>query len=170
MPHRLQNDLTNHDTSDMRPGEIAVAWSPSNDASLDYIGILHTPWAKREDCPRQGDVDGPLCKIEIFQPWDQGLVGLIPGDEIELLYWMHLARRDVVLQKPHSRTEPLGVFALRSPMRPNPIAASTVRLVAIENRELTVRGLDCLDGTPLLDIKPKLKRRAERNELDRLTI
>ena len=158
MAIRPFSDKANLDRSDMRPDEVAVTRQPSNDASLDYIGIIHTPWIERTDCPRQGDIEGQLCTIEIFQPWGQGLIGLNPGDEIELLYWMHLARRDIVLQKPHSRTEPVGVFALRSPMRPNPIAASTVRLVAIDDIKLTVRGLDCIDGTPLLDIKPKLKR------------
>ena len=67
---------------------------------------------------------------------------------------MHRARRDLVLQVPRHYGQQRGTFALRSPVRPNPIAASVVKLVAIEGPRLSVVGLDCLDGTPLLDIKP----------------
>jgi tRNA (Thr-GGU) A37 N-methylase len=67
---------------------------------------------------------------------------------------MHQARRDLVLQVPRHYGQQRGTFALRSPVRPNPIAASVVKLVAIEGARLSVIGLDCLDGTPLLDIKP----------------
>ena len=66
---------------------------------------------------------------------------------------MHRARRDLVLQTPFGKAT-TGTFALRSPVRPNPIASSVVELVAIEGTNLQVRGLDCLDGTPLLDLKP----------------
>jgi tRNA-Thr(GGU) m(6)t(6)A37 methyltransferase TsaA len=73
---------------------------------------------------------------------------------VVVLYWMHEARRDLVLQAPHHYSERRGTFALRSPVRPNPIAVSVARLVGIEGNKLSVVGLDCLDGTPLLDIKP----------------
>ena len=71
-----------------------------------------------------------------------------------VLYWMDKARRDLVVQSPRHYAEERGTFALRSPVRPNPIAASVVRLVSIDGTTLSVVGLDCLDGTPLLDIKP----------------
>jgi len=71
-----------------------------------------------------------------------------------VLYWMDKARRDLVLQAPRHYATQRGTFALRSPVRPNPIAASVVELVKVDGTRLTVRGLDCLDGTPLLDIKP----------------
>jgi tRNA-Thr(GGU) m(6)t(6)A37 methyltransferase TsaA len=71
-----------------------------------------------------------------------------------LLYWMDQARRDLVLQWPRHYSEHRGTFALRSPARPNPIAVSVARLVRIEGNTLSVVGIDCLDGTPLLDIKP----------------
>jgi tRNA (Thr-GGU) A37 N-methylase len=67
---------------------------------------------------------------------------------------MDKARRDLVVQAPRHYAEERGTFALRSPVRPNPIAASVVRLVGIDGANLSVVGLDCLDGTPLLDIKP----------------
>jgi len=137
-----------------RPGEIAVEPLQTSDASLQYIGRIQTPWPRREDCPRQGDLDGPECQIEVFPPWDQALAGLEPPCFLEVLYGLHHSRRDLVLQCPRGRDQPLGTFALRSPVRPNPIGSSLVRLIGIEGRVLRVRGLDCLDGTPLLDLKP----------------
>ncbi|BDG70590.1 hypothetical protein Rmf_05190 [Roseomonas fluvialis] len=70
-----------------------------------------------------------------------------------MLYWMHLARRDLLVQAPKERA-PSGTFALRSPNRPNPIASSVVDVVAVDADGVTVRGLDCVDGTPLVDLKP----------------
>ena len=137
-----------------RPGEIAVEHPQASDAWLQYIGRIHTPWQRREDCPRQGGLDGPECQIELFQPWDQALVGLEPRSSLEVLYWLDQSRRDLVLQCPKGREQPLGTFALRSPVRPNPIGSSVVELIGIEGQLLRVRGLDCLDGTPLLDLKP----------------
>ena len=82
------------------------------------------------------------------------LTGIESCTHILVLYWMDRARRDLVLQAPRHYAEPRGTFALRSPVRPNPIAASVVRLVRVEGTRLSVVGLDCLDGTPLLDLKP----------------
>ena len=70
------------------------------------------------------------------------------------LYFMHQARRDLVMQAARHHTQPRSTFSLRSPVRPNPIALSVTRLVRVEGTRLTVVGLDCLDGTPLIDIKP----------------
>jgi tRNA-Thr(GGU) m(6)t(6)A37 methyltransferase TsaA len=137
-----------------RPGEIAVETAPAAAASLQYIGRIHTPWQRREDCPRQGDPDGPECQIEVFAPWDQALVGVEALAAIEVLYWLDQSRRDLVLQCPKGRDQPVGTFALRSPVRPNPIGSSVVRLIAVDGALLRVRGIDCVDGTPLLDLKP----------------
>jgi tRNA-Thr(GGU) m(6)t(6)A37 methyltransferase TsaA len=137
-----------------RPGEIAVEHTPAPDAWLQFIGRLHTPWQRREDCPRQGDLDGPECQIELFPPWEQALIGLQAPTALEVLYWLDQSRRDLVAQCPKGRDRPIGTFALRSPVRPNPIGSSVVRLMAIEGLLLRVRGLDCVDGTPLLDLKP----------------
>jgi len=71
-----------------------------------------------------------------------------------VLYWMDRARRDLVIQAPRHYGEPRGTFALRSPVRPNPIAASVVKLIGRDGTRLSVVGLDCIDGTPLLDLKP----------------
>ena len=140
---------------DIRHGEVIVAMPEPYDAGLWFIGRIRTPWTGRWQCPRQGDpLAGPDCRIELDPRWLPALTGLEPDRPIQLLYWMDAARRDLVLQRPRGRTEPVGTFSLRSPARPNPIASSVVQLLAIDGPVLTVRGLDCLDGTPLLDIKP----------------
>ena len=84
----------------------------------------------------------------------EALAGLERYGHIEVLYWMHQARRDLIRQSPKANGLTTGTFSLRSPLRPNPIATSVCVLVGIEPGVLLVRGLDCLDGTPLLDIKP----------------
>ena len=137
-----------------RTGELEVALPERTDARLVFIGRIRTPFATRDDCPRQGSLEGPVCRIEVDEPWRPGLKGLERYARVEVLYWMDQARRDLVQQSPKSDALATGVFALRSPLRPNPIATSLVELVGIEPGALLVRGLDCIDGTPLLDIKP----------------
>jgi tRNA-Thr(GGU) m(6)t(6)A37 methyltransferase TsaA len=139
----------------MREGEVACALPGAFDAGLYFIGRIRTPWATRAECPRRGDsADGPPCRIEVDPRWREALAGVAGHETVQILYFMHRARRDLVLQTPKGRTPPLGTFALRSPVRPNPIASSVVKLLAVESCALVVRGLDCLDGTPLIDIKP----------------
>jgi tRNA-Thr(GGU) m(6)t(6)A37 methyltransferase TsaA len=140
--------------SPIRPGEVAVELPPQTDAGLYFIGVIHTPWTRREDCPRQGSADGPICTIALDERWREGLTGLAGHKRVQILYWMNRARRDLVLQTPFERPT-RGTFALRSPLRPNPIASSLVELVAVDGLNVQVRGLDCLDGTPLLDLKPE---------------
>jgi len=108
-----------------------------------------------EECPRQGDLAGPLCRVEVDEPWRAALAGIERHSHLQLLYWMHLARRDLVLQNPRGEGATFGTFALRSPLRPNPVASSLVALEGIEGGTLLVRGLDCVDATPLIDIKPQ---------------
>lgn len=137
-----------------RPGETTAPLPDRQDAHLVFIGRLRTPFTARDQCPRQGDAEnGPVCRVEIDELWRAALAGIDRFEQLDLLYWMHEARRDLVTQTPRGGS-PLGTFALRSPVRPNPIALSRVRLLGIEDGALLVRGLDCLDGTPLLDIKP----------------
>lgn len=144
-----------HDPYAIRPGERAVTLPDRVDAHLVFIGRIHTPFTMRAECPRQGRQDGPLCRIEIDAPWREGLKGLEGFAQAEVLYWMHQARRDLVLQSPKHNGETMGTFALRSPVRPNPISTSRVAIVAIGEGWVDVRGLDCLDGTPLIDLKPE---------------
>jgi len=139
---------------DLRAGEVAVEAPAPTDAGLVFIGRIRTPWSARADTPRRGHADGPVCRIEVFEPWLRALDGIERYDRIEVLYWLHLSRRDLVLQSPANDGAVRGTFSLRSPVRPNPIGTSVVELVGIEGGTLLVRGLDCVDGTPLLDLKP----------------
>lgn len=145
-------EMKHHDAT--RPGEIEAPLPDRTDARVVFIGTIRTPFLSRDDCPRQGKAEGPLCRIELHDPWKPALKGIERFDRIEVLYWMHQARRDLILQSPKSNGEAFGTFALRSPVRPNPIATSMVELVAVEDGVLVVRGLDCVDGTPLVDLKP----------------
>lgn len=140
--------------NEIRPGEVAVEMPPAEDAGLVFIGTIRTPWTDRLMCPRQGRIDGPVCRIELREPWAQGLAGLDGYDKVEVLYWLDRSRRDILLQSPRSDGSIRGVFSLRSPVRPNPIGTSLAALVGIEGSTVLVRGLDCLDGTPLIDLKP----------------
>ena len=137
-----------------RPGEVEGGTPGRADATLCFIGRIRTPFATQGDCPRRGDrADGPVCRIEVEAPWRPALRGIEGGKRAEVLYWMHLARRDLLVQAPRGRPVPMGTFALRSPNRPNPIATSVVEVVGVEDGALLVRGLDCVDGTPLVDVK-----------------
>ncbi|MDQ0324196.1 tRNA-Thr(GGU) m(6)t(6)A37 methyltransferase TsaA [Rhodopseudomonas julia] len=144
--------MSGRDVADER--ERAVAAPPPADAGLVFIGLARTPWKSRMDCPRMGRPDGPLCRLEIFEPWTEALRTIALYERLEVLYWLHRSRRDLVLQSPRGGGEARGTFALRSPVRPNPIGSSIVRLIAVEEGALLVRGMDCLDETPLIDIKP----------------
>lgn len=138
----------------LRPGEVAIEGDLAHDATIAFIGRIETPWRVRSDCPRQGDaVGGPLCRLVVDPRWVPALEGIDRHKDLQILYWMHEARRDLVRLSPKGG-ERRGPFALRAPTRPNPIASSIVTLVARDGGRLEVRGLDCLDGTPLLDIKP----------------
>ena len=145
-----------------RPGEIALDFDPAEtaaDGRVMFIGAISSPWKSRVECPkniRQARERGQFAVVTIDDPWRPGLKGLEEGAQIILLYWMHEARRDLIVQTPRHRSEPVGVFSLRSPVRPNPIAMATVSVLElnIENGSIKIDAIDCIDGTPLLDIKP----------------
>lgn len=140
--------------NEIRRGEVSIDPPAPTDAGLVFIGRIRSPWASRLGTPRQGRPDGPICTIEIFEPWAEALDGVEKYERLEVLYWLHLSRRDLVKQSPANDGTAYGTFALRSPVRPNPIGTSIVTLVGREGASLLVRGLDCLDGTPLIDLKP----------------
>ncbi len=140
---------------DIRPNEIAVDWPERVDAGLVFIGRIRTPWASRAECPHYGQADGPLCRIEVAAPWESALDGIESFERIEVFYWSHQARRDLVRQSPARDGHTRATFTIRSPVRPNPIGTSIVTLVAREGAVLHVRGLDCVDRTPLLDLTPE---------------
>lgn len=139
----------------LRPGEVPVDLPEATDAGLRFIGHIRTPFATRAECPRQGDAqNGPLCTLVIDPLWQDALTGLDTAEGLDVLYWLNQARRDLLLQSPKRDGRLKGTFALRSPVRPNPIGLSRVALVGISGAEVQVRGLDCVTGTPLLDLKP----------------
>jgi len=140
--------------SEIRDGELTVDMPPARDAGLVFIGRIRTPWKSRLETPRQGRHDGPVCRLEIFEPWVPAIKGVDFYTNLEVIYWLHLSRRDLVLQSPKNNGNTRGAFSLRSPVRPNPIALAVVELRKVEGNTLHVVGVDCLDNTPLLDIKP----------------
>ncbi|HZT48432.1 MAG TPA: tRNA (N6-threonylcarbamoyladenosine(37)-N6)-methyltransferase TrmO [Hyphomicrobiaceae bacterium] len=142
------------DKSGMRPGEVAVSLPETCDAGLCFIGRIRTPFKSRSECPKNAAESRAEGRVELDPRFAAGLAGLEGFSHVWLLYWMHEARRDLIVQVPAHLGRARGTFALRSPVRPNPIAMAAVELVRIEGATLTVRHVDCLDGTPLLDIKP----------------
>ena len=138
----------------IREGEIAAELPKDYDASLYFIGRIRTPWKTRDQCPKNARESEAVCTLELDPRWAQALTDVASCSHLVVLYWMNRSRRDLVLQVPRTYGFGRGTFALRSPARPNPIAMSVVRLVGVEGTRLSVVGLDCLDDTPLLDIKP----------------
>jgi len=144
-----------------RPGEVRLGFDPADRprAAVTFIGRIRSPWGPA-DCPRsirgaREAARGPA-RLEIDAPYRPGLAGLAAGDALVLLYWMAQAPRDLIVQAPRHRDAPAGVFALRSPARPNPVAMSVVRCLALDPDAglVTVNAIDAFDGTPLIDIKP----------------
>lgn len=128
-------------------------------AQLRPIGLIRSELKSRGGAPRQGSEGAPDAWIEV-QPWAaEGLLGLAPGDEIIVITWLHEARRDVL--QVHPRSDPgnplTGVFATRSPDRPNPLGLHPVFVRAVEGSRLRVGPIEAIDGTPVVDLKPVLK-------------
>jgi formylmethanofuran dehydrogenase subunit E len=118
------------------------------------IGVIHTPYRKREDIPRQGRLSSEICEIEVFPKYALGLKDIEQCSHLFVLFWLHLGDRSRLLARPpHDRKEH-GIFATRSPSRPNLIAIDIVELLEVKGNRITVRGMDALDGSILLDIKP----------------
>jgi len=145
-----------------RPGEVRLPFDPGAraDASLVFIGRIRSPWGP-EEAPknlREARARDGGGNLEIAAPYRPGLEGLRAGDAVVLLYWTGAAPRDLIRQAPRHDPAGRGVFALRSPARPNPVALAVVRLVALDAAAgtATIDATDAWDGTPLLDIKPWL--------------
>lgn len=137
-----------------RPGEVAIDLPEASDSCLVFIGRIHTPWPTPADCPKNSRERAETGTVEVFQPFVRGLDDLERFSHVILLYWLDRARRDLIVQLPSHLISPRGVFALRSPVRPNPIGMAVVELLRVEGPRLMVRNIDCADGTPLIDIKP----------------
>ena len=126
--------------------------------TITPIGILHCDLKTREETPKNYDESEHVGTIEIYPEFLDGLEGIRIGDTIVVLFWLDRADRTVLRVHPRGdRSEPMrGVFSTRSPVRPNPIAVSELVVQEINKNILTVRGLDILDATPLIDIKRKI--------------
>ncbi|MBW2690785.1 MAG: SAM-dependent methyltransferase [Deltaproteobacteria bacterium] len=125
-------------------------------ATIESIGHIITPYKTISDCPRNINPEGPLCKIVIKDGLRDGLLGLNVGQKILILYWFEQVERTLLRQHSRRSGELKGIFALRTPSRCNPIGAAVLPIEQIEDGVIFVRGLDCLDGTPLIDIKPAM--------------
>jgi tRNA-Thr(GGU) m(6)t(6)A37 methyltransferase TsaA len=131
---------------------------------LRAIGRVSSPLRDPTAAPKQGDEGAPEATLEIAAEFEPALRGLAAGDELLVLTWFHRADRGTLAVHPRgdrSRAE-TGVFATRSPNRPNPIGLHRVRVLAIEGTRLRVADLEAIDGTPVLDLKPVLGAVGER--------
>jgi tRNA-Thr(GGU) m(6)t(6)A37 methyltransferase TsaA len=119
----------------------------------NVIGAIRTPYKQLSDCPKTVHDNPAPCTLVLNPAYADGLLGLEQESHALVLYWLDQARRDWLRTPARPDRKVLGVFALRTPNRPNPIAATVVPIVRVKDNCVEVLGLDCLDGTPLLDIK-----------------
>jgi tRNA-Thr(GGU) m(6)t(6)A37 methyltransferase TsaA len=118
------------------------------------IGLVHSAFKTKEEARDCGTKEN-IGEIEIFEEYQQGLSDLKDFSHIVILFWMHKSKFDSLKVRPIYHPEKLrGVFATRHPDRPNPIGMSIVELLDVKGNRLKARGIDMLDGTPVLDIKP----------------
>ena len=154
--------LTAHSAEfDVRPGEQSLPHDPAArapDAGLVFIGRVASPWTRREDCPKntmEALGRGKTARLKIDEPYRAGLDGLDGYSHLILLTWLDRAPRDLIKQTPRHAETARGTFALRSPVRPNPIGLHVVPIVSVNVAEgiIEIAGIDVLDETPILDIK-----------------
>jgi tRNA-Thr(GGU) m(6)t(6)A37 methyltransferase TsaA len=134
------------------------------DAGLRRVGLVHSPLTDLDEAPRQGDEGAPDAWISIDPEFSEAARDLHSGDVVLVLTWLHRADRSVLAVHPRDdASRPLtGVFATRSSHRPNPIGVHRVRILATEDQRIHVSGLEAIDGTPVVDIKPALGPTGER--------
>ena len=131
--------------------------------SLSPIGFLHSPIKEREEAPRQGREGAPDAWLEVNATVAEGLETLAVGDEIIVITWLHKAQRNTLKVHPRNdeNTPLTGVFATRSPDRPNPLGLHRVTILEIADKRLKVGPIEAIDGTPVVDIKPVLSQSAD---------
>ncbi|HZK25352.1 MAG TPA: tRNA (N6-threonylcarbamoyladenosine(37)-N6)-methyltransferase TrmO [Oscillospiraceae bacterium] len=121
---------------------------------LKRIGIIHSSYTDKGAAPRQGKYSQQVSTIEILPEYAAGLAGIEERSHIVVLYWGDRANRETLTAVPPGRTSEKGVFALRSPNRPNPIALCICKIISVKENSIKVTGLDALNNSPVLDIKP----------------
>ena len=126
--------------------------------TVEPVGFVRSELTQLEDAPMQGDEGAPEAWLELIPSAAPGLVSIAAGDELIVLTWLHLAQRDVLQVHPRGDiNRPLtGVFATRSPDRPNPVGLHRVQVLEVTEQKLRVAPLEAIDGTPIIDIKPVL--------------
>lgn len=157
-----QHSRPHDDAPAPRAGEIALDTDPTvaaGDACLVFIGRVHSPWKTRGEAPRNmaaAREAGGGALVEIDAPYRRGLKGLAGFSHVIVLTWLGQAPRNLIVQSPRHTSGPRGVFALRSPARPNPIGLHVAALEELDAAagRLRLDAIDALDGTPVLDIKP----------------
>ena len=130
---------------------------------LQEIGIVRNAYKNLTDIPRQGRMSEEISEIEIHPNFSDGLLKIEQNKHLIVLYWAHLAKRDILKTIPPAAREIHGVFASRSPGRPNPLSLCIAELIEREGNILRVRHLDALDGSAVIDIKPY-------TEMDRIPV
>lgn len=148
--------------NEQREGEVALEQDPARmapDGHVVFIGHIRSPWTRREDCPKnmgQARERQKTASVEIDPLYRQGLTSLDGTTHLALLTWLDRAPRNLIIQKPRHADAAKGVFALRSPARPNPIGLHIVTVLSLdrENGLIGIDGIDVLDGTPVIDVKP----------------
>lgn len=158
--------MPSNNDDQVRAGEIVLPFDPGarNDGPrCVFIGHVRSPWKSREKCPRtivqaraRMQAENRHAELHLDTPYRPGLAGLAGHAHIVMLTWMHQAARHIIVQRPRHMAEARGVFSLRSPARPNPVAVATVRVLDVDMAAGVVRidATDCVDGTPLIDIRP----------------
>ena len=122
--------------------------------TMQAIGVIHSPFTEKEKTPIQASRSQAIGQVEVFPEFADGLKDVEALSHIHLLYAFHASSGYALQVKPFLDDQEHGIFATRYPYRPNPLGLSTVKLISCKENILTVEGIDTLDGTPLLDIKP----------------
>jgi tRNA-Thr(GGU) m(6)t(6)A37 methyltransferase TsaA len=125
---------------------------------LHPIGWVESPLRDRANAPRQSDENAPSAWLALSPDVQDAMQDIAVGDDLVVITWLHRANRDVRVVRPRGDASrpPTGVFSTRSPDRPNPVGLHDVRVVEVDAARIRVAGLEAIDGTPVLDLKPRL--------------
>jgi len=137
------------------------------DKKLKSIGVIETPYKSLRACPCNISTNGPMCKIVVDKEYAPGLLGLTNDSKIMVLYWLGHEEEQKIKLQVHAHVDIIhlrGIFSLRTPKRPNPIGVAIVDVERVEGNTLFVKGLDCLNGTELIDLKPAIRQELKENK------